>query len=110
MNNVTRLSSSVVNFDVFNLPPCTRISVQVGGVDHSSMCVNDDGTAGDPLISDGTGRIKGKLILNKWWSSYTSGEIQITFGSSEGATDGFDPPIYAIVNLSNRLDTVLTSG
>ena len=110
MNNVTRLSSSVVNFDVFNLPPYTRIAVQVGGVDHSSMCVNDDGTAGDPLVSDGTGRIKGKLILNKWWSSYTSGDIQITFGSSETATNSFDPPIYAIANLSNRLDNTLTSG
>jgi hypothetical protein len=72
------------------------------------MCVNNSGIV-EPLISDGTGRLKGKLILNKWFSSY-SGDIQITFGSSETTRDGFDPPIYAIANLSSRSDNKLTSG
>lgn len=118
MNLVSRISSSVINFDVFNLPPYTQIGVVVNSIDHSLLVSPDNGLVGDPLISDSTGRVKGKLLLNQWCASYV-GDLQIQFKSTEQATNAFDPPTYALVTIpvdrstqttNTRLDDTLSSG
>ena len=118
MNLVSRISSSVINFDVFNLPPYTQIGVVVNSIDHSLLVSPENKLIGDPLISDSTGRVKGKLLLNQWCASYV-GDLQIAFKSTEQATDAYDPPIYALVTIpvdrstqttNTRLDDTLSAG
>lgn len=118
MNLVSRISSSVVNFDVYNLPPYTDVGVFVNSVDHSLLVSPDNGLVGDTLTTDSSGRAKGKLLLNQWFAAYT-GDLQVEFKSKETATDAFDPPVYAVVTIAadrstqtdnTRLDDSLSNG
>jgi len=111
MTIATRTSSSVINFDVFNLPPYTSLSIWVNGTNHTAVSAPLNGYIGDEIITDGAGRARGTLILNEMWTSF-DGDIQILFkDGSERDSISSSPKksIFASVT-ANRADEALSNG
>ena len=111
MTIATRTSSSVINFDVFNLPPYTSLSVWVNGTNHTLVSAPLNGYIGDEIITDGTGRAKGTILLNEMWTSF-DGVIQIWFKDGSERDSVYSAPkkgIFASVT-ANRADEALSNG
>ena len=111
MTIATRTSSSVINFDVFNLPPYTPLSIWVNGTNHTLVSSPLNGYIGDEIITDGAGRARGTLILNEMWTSF-DGDIQIWFKDGSERDAVYTAPknaIFASVT-ANRSDEALSNG
>ena len=111
MTIATRTSSSVINFDVFNLPPYTPLSIWVNGTNHTLVSAPLNGYIGDEIITDGAGRARGTLILNEMWTSF-DGDIQIWFKDGSERDAVYSAPkksIFASVT-ANRSDEALSNG
>ena len=111
MTIATRTSSSVINFDVFNLPPYTPLSIWVNGTNHTLVSSPLNGYIGDEIITDGAGRARGTLILNEMWTSF-DGDIQIWFKDGSERDAVYSAPkksIFASVT-ANRSDEALSNG
>ena len=111
MTIATRTSSSVINFDVFNLPPYTPLSIWVNGTNHTLVSSPLNGYIGDEIITDGAGGAKGTIILNEVWTSF-DGDIQIWFKDGSERDAVYSAPkksIFASVT-ANRLDEALSNG
>ena len=111
MTIATRTSSSVINFDVFNLPPYTPLSIWVNGTNHTLVSAPLNGYIGDEIITDGAGRARGTLILNEMWTSF-DGDIQIWFKDGSERAAVYSAPkksIFASVT-ANRSDEALSNG
>ena len=111
MTIATRTSSSVINFDVFNLPPYTPLSIWVNGTNHTLVSAPLNGYIGDEIITDGTGQAKGTILLNEMWTSF-DGVIQIWFKHGSERDSIYSAPknaIFASVT-ANRSDESLSNG
>jgi len=111
MTIATRTSSSVINFDVFNLPPYTSLSIWVNGTNHTLVSAPLNGYIGDEIITDGSGRARGAIILNEMWTSF-DGDIQIWFKGGDERDSVYSAPkksIFASVT-ANRSDESLSNG
>ena len=111
MTIATRTSSSVINFDVFNLPPYTSLSIWVNGTNHTLVSAPLNGYIGDEIITDGAGRAKGTIILNEMWTSF-DGDIQIWFKDGSERDSVYSAPkkaVFASVT-ANRSDESLSNG
>ena len=63
MQDISKPTSSVINYDVYNLPPNTNLNVLLNDVDCTPLVVPDNGLVGDPISTDSAGRAKGKILV-----------------------------------------------
>jgi hypothetical protein len=63
MQDTTQSVSSEINFNVTNLPINTQLSVFLNDVNYTQLVCPDGKLIGDPIISDHTGSIKGKILV-----------------------------------------------
>jgi hypothetical protein len=63
MQDISKPTSSVINYDVYNLPPNTNLKVLLNDVDCTPLVAPDNGLVGDPISTDTAGRAKGKILV-----------------------------------------------
>jgi len=63
MQDIAKPTSSVINYDVYNLPPSTNLNVLLNDIDCTLLVSPDGGLIGDPIKTDTTGRAKGKIVV-----------------------------------------------
>jgi hypothetical protein len=63
MQDIAKPTSSVISYDVYNLPPSTNLNVLLNDIDCTPLVSPDNGLIGDPIKTDITGRAKGKIVV-----------------------------------------------
>lgn len=63
MQDIAQPTSSVISYDVYNLPSSTNLNVLLNDVDCTPLVSPDGGLIGDPIKTDTTGRAKGKIVV-----------------------------------------------
>jgi hypothetical protein len=94
--------SKLVKFQVFNLPPFSRLIVLANGADHTAMASPVDGVTGDPLITDGAGYASGQVLVHPEWTPAISETLKLQFKLFDSTED----KIYASVT-ADRADEKL---
>ena len=63
MQDILKPTSSVINYDVYNLPPNTNLNVLLNDIDCTLLVAPENGLVGDPIKTDSKGNAKGKILV-----------------------------------------------